>query len=184
MLGLSARSSPATAGRRRVVTLNSTGTKASVSLAEHSREPSFSLGLQSFLELFLHKIWVPRVSHCVHETNAVGDEQLDKTIVHGMHAVGMSDLKQSRYLRKTLVPDTRLDSRVHNHQFRGQNQACLAASRQEILAYHSQERPRKLGSNEFLTVLWKGINNAPNGRWCIVCVHRSNHEVPCFRRRK
>src|SRR5205823_8555120 len=57
------------------------------SFAEHSRKPPFSLGLQSLLELVLHKIEVPRVSHRVHETNAVSQKQLDKAIVHRMHAV-------------------------------------------------------------------------------------------------
>ena len=66
--------------------------EAGVSFAEHSRNPPFSLGLQRFLELLLHKIGVPRVSHRVHETDAVSDKQLDKTIVHGVHAVRMSDL--------------------------------------------------------------------------------------------
>src|SRR5262249_30075395 len=94
-----------------------------VSFAENSRKPPFSLGLQSLLELLFHKIGVSRVSHRVHETDAVSYEQLDKTVVHGMHAVGSSNLNQSRYLRKTTVSDTRLDSRVHGHQFRGQNQA-------------------------------------------------------------
>ena len=63
-----------------------------ISFAKNSRKPPFSLGLQSFLELLLHKIGVPRVSHTVHETDALSQKQLDKTIVHGMHAVGMSDL--------------------------------------------------------------------------------------------
>src|SRR5206468_10023256 len=97
--------------------------EAGLSFAKNSRKPSFSLRLPSFLELLLHKIGVPRVSHRVHETDAVSYKQLDKTIVHGVHAVGMSDLNQSGDLRKTPVSDTRLDSRVHFHQFRGQNQA-------------------------------------------------------------
>src|SRR5437773_4655757 len=155
-------------------------TQLGISFAEHSRKPPFSLGLQSFLELLLHKIGVPRVSHSVHETDALSQEQLDKTFVHGMHAVLSADLNQPRDLRKTPVPDTRLDSRVHDHQFRSQNQACLAGSWQEILAYHSQQRPGKLGGDELLVVLWKGINNTPNGRWRIVRVHGCNHEVPCF----
>src|SRR5690349_6755963 len=117
--------------------------ETAISLLKHSRKPPFSLGLQRFLELLLYKIGISRVGHRVHETNTISDEQLDKTVVHGMHAIGMPDLNQSRYLRKTPVPDTRLDSRVHFHQFRSQNQACLTASRQEILAYHSQQRPRK-----------------------------------------
>src|SRR5690349_19834666 len=83
--------------------------------SEHPRKPPFSLGLQSFLEFFLHKIGVPGVSHGVHETDALSQKQLDQTIVHRMHAVGMSDLNQSGYLREPPVPDTRLDSRVHNH---------------------------------------------------------------------
>src|SRR4029450_9136142 len=93
-----------------------------VSFAEHSRKPPFSLGLQRFLELLLHKIGVSRVSHSVHETDAVSQKQLDETIVHGMHSVGMSDLNQSRYLRKTPVAYACLDSRIHGHQFRCQNQ--------------------------------------------------------------
>src|SRR6266498_1235299 len=153
------------------------------SFAENSRKPPFSLGLQSFLELLLHKIGVPRVSQRVHETDALSQKQLDKTNVHGMHAVRSADLNQSRYLRKPAGPDTRLDSRVHHQQLRGQNQACLAASRQEILTHHSQQRPRKLGTDELLTLFWKGINNAPDSRWRIVRVHGTNHEVSCFRRR-
>ena len=62
------------------------------SFAEHSRKPPFSLGLQSLLELVLHKIGVPRVSHRVHETNAVSQKQLDKAIVHRMHPVRAADL--------------------------------------------------------------------------------------------
>src|SRR5438046_8037761 len=93
------------------------------SFAENSRKPAFSLGLQSLLELLLHKIGVPRVSQRVHETDAVSQKQLDKTIVHGMHTVRTSNLNQPRYLRKPPVPNTRLDSRVHRHQFCGQNQA-------------------------------------------------------------
>src|SRR5438477_4180552 len=151
------------------------------SFAKKSGEPPFSLGLQSFLEFLLHKIGVPRVSHRVHEIDALSDKQLDKAIVHGMHAVAMSDLNQSRYLRKTPVPDTRLDSRVRRHQFRRQTQASPFASRQEILTHHSQQRPRKLGSDKLLALPWKGINNAPNSRWRIVRVHGCNHEVPCFR---
>src|SRR5919109_662276 len=60
--------------------------------AEHSRKPSFSLGLQSLLELLLHKIRVPRVSHGVHETDAVRQKQLNQAIVYCMHAVRTSDL--------------------------------------------------------------------------------------------
>src|SRR6266404_8070509 len=112
---------------------------AGISFAEKSRKPPFSLGLQSLLELLLHKIGVPRVNHRVHETDAVSQKQLDKTTVHGMHAVRSSDLNQSRYLRKPPVPNTRLDSRVHRQQFCSQNQAGLVASRQEILAHHSQQ---------------------------------------------
>src|SRR6202051_3569180 len=97
--------------------------EAGTSFAENSCNPPFSLGLQSFLELLLHKIGVPRVRHSVHETDALSQEQLDKTIVHGMHAVRGADLNQSRYLRKPTGPDTRLDSRVHRQQFRGHNQA-------------------------------------------------------------
>src|SRR6266704_6375836 len=93
--------------------------EAGVSFAENSRKPPFSLGLQSLLELLLHKIGVSRMSQRVHETDAVSQKQFDKTIVHGMHAVRTSDLNQSRYLRKAPGPDTRLDSRVHGHQFRG-----------------------------------------------------------------
>src|ERR1700687_5807484 len=74
--------------------------EAGISFAKHSCKPPFSLGLQSFLELLLHKIGVPRVRHSVHETDALSQEQLDKTIVHGMHAVRGADLNQSRYLRK------------------------------------------------------------------------------------
>src|SRR5205085_4258415 len=86
------------------------------------------------------------------------------------------------YLRKPPLPDTCPDSRVHDHQFRSQNQAWLVStSRQEILADHSQQRPGKLGGDELLAVLWKGINNAPNSRWRIVRVHGCNHEVTCFR---
>src|SRR5215469_12887339 len=96
--------------------------EASVSFAQNSRKPPFSLGLQSLLEFLLHKIGVPRVSHRVHETDAVSYEQLDKTVVHGVHAVGGSNLNQSWYLRKTPVPDTRLDSGVHGHQFGCQDQ--------------------------------------------------------------
>ena len=99
------------------------------------------------------------------------------------HAVRTSGLNQSRYLRKPPRPNTCLDSRVHRQQFRGQNQACLAASRQEILTHHSQQRPRKLGTDELLTLFWNGINNSPNGGWCIVGVHGSNHKMPRFRRR-
>ena len=65
---------------------------AGISFVQKSRKPSFSLGLQSFLELLLHKIGVPRVSHSVHETDALIQKQLDKTNVHGMHAVRSSDL--------------------------------------------------------------------------------------------
>src|SRR5438132_10437836 len=97
--------------------------EAGVSFAENSRKPPLSLGLQSFLELLLHKIGVPRVSHRVHETDAVSQKQLDKAIVDRMHAVLSADLNQSWYLRKPPGPDTRLDSRVHRQQFRGQNQA-------------------------------------------------------------
>src|SRR6266480_3612995 len=97
--------------------------EAGISFAEHSGKPPFSLGLQSLLELLLHKIGVPRVSQRVHETDAVSQKQLDKTVVHGMHAVLSADLNQSRYLRKPPGPDTRLDSRVYRQQFRGQNQA-------------------------------------------------------------
>ena len=74
------------------VGLNFDAQEPGASFAEHSRKPPFSLRLQSFLELLLHKIGVPRVSHRVHETDAVSDKQLDKTIVHGVHAVRMSDL--------------------------------------------------------------------------------------------
>src|SRR4029077_3123383 len=109
-------------------------------------------------------------------------KQLDKTVIDSMHAVPGSDLNQSRYLRKSPVPDTRLDSRVNRHQFRGQNQTFLIGSRQQILAYHSQQRPRKLGADELLALLWEGIKDAPNGRWRIVRVHGSNHEVTRFRR--
>src|SRR5438552_18011211 len=84
-----------------------------ISFAENSRKPPFSLGLQSFLELLLHKIGVPRVSHRVHETDAVSQKQLDKAIVDGMHAVLSADLNQSRYLRKPTGPDKRLDLQVH-----------------------------------------------------------------------
>src|SRR6188472_2462856 len=70
------------------------------SFAEYSCKPSFSLGLQSFLELVLHKLRIPRVSHRVHETDAFSDKQFDKTLVDGMHAVLGADLNQSRYLRK------------------------------------------------------------------------------------
>src|SRR5438034_8184286 len=98
-------------------------TQLGISFAEHSRKPPFSLALQSYLELLLHKIGVPRVSHRVHEADALSQKQLDKTFVHGMHAVRTPDLNESRDLRKTPVPDTRLDSRVHHHQFRGQNHA-------------------------------------------------------------
>ena len=66
--------------------------EASVSFFKHSRKPSFSLGLQRFLELLFHKIGVPRVSHRVHEIDAVSQKQLDKTIVHSMHAVFGADL--------------------------------------------------------------------------------------------
>jgi hypothetical protein len=66
--------------------------EAGVLLAKHSGKPPFSLGLQSFLELLFHKIGVPRVSHCVHEIDAVSQKQLDKTIVHSMHAVFGADL--------------------------------------------------------------------------------------------
>src|SRR6266478_8523161 len=153
-----------------------------ISFAEHSRKPPFSLALQSLLEVLLYKVGVPRVSHRVHETDAVSQKQLDKAIVDGMHAVLSADLNQSRYLRKPPGTDTRLDSRVHRQQFRGQNQAWLVASRQEILAHHSQQRPRKLGTDKLLALLWKRIKNAPNGRWRIVGVHGSNHKVPRFRR--
>src|SRR6266496_5042453 len=64
---------------------------AGISFAYKSRKPPFSLGLQSFLELLLHKIGIPRVSHSVHETDAVGQEQLDKTFIDSMHAVPSSD---------------------------------------------------------------------------------------------
>src|SRR6266581_7407944 len=94
-----------------------------ISFAENSRKPPFSLGLQSLLEVLLYKIGIPRMSQSVHETNAVSQKQLDKAIVDGMHAVLSADLNQSRYLRKPTGPDTRLDSRVHRQQFRGQNQA-------------------------------------------------------------
>src|SRR5438128_8117614 len=92
-----------------------------LSLAENSRKPPFSRGLQTLLELLLHKIGVPRVSQRVHETDAVSQKQFDKTIVHGVHAVLSADLNQSRYLRKAPGPDTRLDSRVHRQQFGGQD---------------------------------------------------------------
>src|SRR4029453_14426497 len=87
--------------------------EAGVSFAEHPRKPSFSLGLQGLLKVLLHKIRVPRVSQGVHETDAGSQKQLNKTVVHGMHAVLSADLNQSRYLRKPPGPDTRLDSRVH-----------------------------------------------------------------------
>src|ERR1051326_2097324 len=58
-----------------------------ISLAKHSRKPPFSLGLQSLLEFLLHKIRVPCVTHCVHETDALIHKHLDQTVVHGMHAV-------------------------------------------------------------------------------------------------
>src|SRR5437763_10137550 len=154
-----------------------------VLLAEHSGKPSFSLGLQSFLKLLLHKIRVPRVSHRVHEVDAVSQKQLDKAVVHGMHAVLSADLNKSRYLRKPSRPDTRLDSRVHGQQFRGQDQAYLAASREKILAHHSQQRPSKLRTDELLALLRNSINNSPNGGWCVVGVHGSDHKVSRFRRR-
>jgi hypothetical protein len=72
--------------------IKSDGDKAGVLFAEHSRKPPFSLGLQSFLELLLHKIRVPRVSLSVHESDAVSQKQLNKTIVHSMHAVFSADL--------------------------------------------------------------------------------------------
>ncbi len=97
--------------------------EAGISFAQNSCKPSFSLGLQSLLEVLLHKIGVPRVSQRVHEIDAVSQKQLDKTFVHGMHAVLTADLNQSRDLRKPPGPDTRFDSRVHRQQFRGQNQA-------------------------------------------------------------
>ena len=87
--------------------------EAGVLLAKHSVKPPFSLGLQSLLELVFHKIGVPRVSHCVHEIDAISQKQLDEAFVHGMHAVLSADLNQSWYLRKPPRPDTRLDSRVH-----------------------------------------------------------------------
>src|ERR1043165_1116773 len=117
----------------------------------------------------------------VHKSDAIGQKQLDEAVVHGVHAVAVSNLNQSRYLRKPPVPYTRLDSRVDSHYFTGQNQALLAAW-QEVLAYHSQQRPRKLGTDELLALLWKGIKDAPNSRWRIVRVHGSNHEVTGFRR--
>ena len=61
--------------------------------AEHSPKPPFSLGFQSFLKLIFYKIGIPCVSQSVHETDALSQEQLDKTIVHGMHAVRTADLK-------------------------------------------------------------------------------------------
>ena len=76
-------------------------------LLEYASKPSFSLGLQSFLELLLHKIRVPCMSHGVHEIDAVSDKQLDETVINGMHAVRMSDLNQARYLRETPIPNTR-----------------------------------------------------------------------------
>src|SRR4029453_14530133 len=97
--------------------------EAGVSFAEHPRKPSFSLGLQGLLKVLLHKIRVPRVSQRVYELTASSQQQLDKAIVDRMHAVLSADLNQSRYLRKPPGPDTRLDSRVHRQQFRGQNQA-------------------------------------------------------------
>jgi hypothetical protein len=66
--------------------------EAGISFAENSRKPPFPLGLQSLLELLLHKIGVPRVNQRVHEIDAISQKQLDKTIVHGMHAVGTPDL--------------------------------------------------------------------------------------------
>ena len=72
--------------------VKSDGDKAGVLFAEHSRKPPFSLGLQRFLEFFLHKIRVPRMSLSVHESDAVSQKQLDKTIVHSMHAVFSADL--------------------------------------------------------------------------------------------
>ena len=84
--------------------------EAGVLFAEHSRKPPFSLGLQSFLELVLHKIGVPRVGHSVHEIDAISQKQLDEAFVHGMHAVLGADLNQSRYLRKPPRPNTRLNS--------------------------------------------------------------------------
>ena len=62
------------------------------SFAENSRKPPFSLGLQSFLELLLHKIGIPRVSQRVNEADALSQQQLDKTVIHGMHAVLSADL--------------------------------------------------------------------------------------------
>ena len=46
----------------------------SISFAEHSREPPFALGLQSLLELLLHKFGISRVSHRVHEIDAFGQK--------------------------------------------------------------------------------------------------------------
>src|SRR5207237_315503 len=46
-----------------------------------------------------------------------------------------------------------------------------------------QKRPRKLRTDELLALFWKRIKNPTDGRWRIVGVHRSNHEVPGFRRR-
>src|SRR5581483_1704752 len=51
------------------------------------------------------------------------------------------------------------------------------------LAHHSQQRPGKLGTDELLAFLWKGIKDPANGRWRVVGVHGSNHKVPGFRRR-
>src|SRR3954447_20973514 len=90
-----------------------------LSFAEHPRNQPFFLGLQSLLELLLYKIGIPRVSHRVYKIDAVSQQQLDQTVVHGVHAVGTANLNESRDLGKPLVPDTRLDSRVYSHQFRG-----------------------------------------------------------------
>src|SRR5437867_7026875 len=121
-------------------------TQLGISFAEHSRKPPFSLGLQGFLELLLHKIGVPRVSHRVHETDAVSQKQLDKAIVDGMHPVLSADLNQSRYLRKPPGPDTRLDSRVYRQQFGGQNQARLACPWKEIMTHHASTLPLYVGT--------------------------------------
>ena len=75
--------------------------KVGISFAENSRKPPFSLALQSLLELLLYKFGVSCVSQRVHETDAVSQQQLDKTVVHSMHAVLTADLNQSRYLAKT-----------------------------------------------------------------------------------
>src|SRR5207249_11232261 len=40
-----------------------------------------------------------------------------------IYTLSLHDALPIWYLRKTPVPDTRLDPRVHGHQFRGQNQA-------------------------------------------------------------